>query len=640
LHLLPNLIQLELESETWHFPFTRQWLRPLQGLKLETLRFQQKVGQASFYVEDLELQDISSMFGNQQTLKNLSVAFGSSNNPTFLQHDLASAAREIIVHYPNLTALSLPLPCGTFDLMEMSDVPLQSKITHLNFWRLETPPGSFTSTSLAYKLNCYKFAIKLAEHFPYLEQLTAIQSTKFAARIFEMYVDIKTRQDEQQSTDFKLAERDDRHDRQSCQYDRVTKGYSASDESLCFDKMLEEFADYPEWEVRQQFAMSMQTIDWEIYDDTAWDFTQFQFPRMENLQIQFYNGPLRLPPLNQFIRPRLKELVVVDHDGDPLRSSSNYIPLLVNCRTLRTLWIEIDPGASDVEFLAALTACRDQIFQHLACQSRLTTFYYVGAGFSLTQDLIQPTLDTLSPGQTIFNHLTLLKTSMTGAVARELFPHMPTISTLTLYIDQEDDIVDRLVLLPQLDTLALKARADVSLTPLYLAGLQNIQLSYLEIGGEDRFNFNGIRIDPDDIDTLFGSHATLGALSVAWLGDTGTQVNHSFLQYQPSLLIERVLTNYRALRILEMPGPCGAVDLKMLPFAPLNGTVTTLSVEHVVPPRVNPRTRPEEYKREILYMACQLIKHFPDLEDWPHAQTEAFIKDVLEDFRTMKRAGL
>ncbi|KAH0149385.1 hypothetical protein KCU67_g11081, partial [Aureobasidium melanogenum] len=498
LHLLPNLIQLALKSETWHFPLTRQWLRPLQGLKLETLRFEQRIGQASFYVEGLELQDISSMFGNQQTLKNLSVAFGSSNNPSFLQDDITSAVREIIVHYPNLAALSLPLPCGTFDLMDMSDVPLQSKITHLDFWRLETPPGSFTSTSLAYKLDCYKFAIKLAEHFPHLERLTAVQSTKFAARIFEMYVDIKTRQDEQQSTDFKLAERDDRHDRQSCRYDRVTKGYSAPDESLCFDKMLEEFADYPEWEVRQHFASSMQTINWDIHHHTAWNFAQFQFPRMENLNIQFYDGPLVLPPLNQFIRPRLKELTIVDLDRDPHRTSSNYIPLLVNCPTLRMLWIEIDPRASDAEFLAALTACREletfiltgpvcrvlnsQIFQYLACQSRLTTLYYVGANFSLTQDLIQPTLDTLRPGQTIFNHLTVLQTGMTGAVARELFPRMPTITTLTLYIDQDDDIVDRLRLLPQLDALTLRARADVSLTPLYLAGLQNIQLSYLEIG--------------------------------------------------------------------------------------------------------------------------------------------------------------
>ncbi|KAH0145046.1 hypothetical protein KCU67_g12808, partial [Aureobasidium melanogenum] len=194
--------------------------------------------------------------------------------------------------------------------------------------------------------------------------------------------------------------------------------------------------------------------------------------------------------------------------------------------------------------------------------------------------------------------------------------------------------------LPQLDALTLRARADVSLTPLYLAGLQNIQLSYLEIGGEGGFNFNGIRINPGDIDTLFGSHATLDQLCVSWQGDTGAQVNPSFLQYLPRLLIERVLVNYRALRILEMPAPCGAVDLRMMPFGPLNGTVTTLSVASVVPPRANPQTSPNAYRREILHMACQLIKHFPDLEDLEHARNEAFMQEVWRDFHTMKRAGL
>ncbi|KAG9857934.1 hypothetical protein KCU68_g939, partial [Aureobasidium melanogenum] len=359
LHLLPNLVQLALKSEIWHFPLTRQWLRPLQDLKLETLCFEQRIGQANFYVEDLELQDISSIFGNQQTLKNLSVAFGSSNNPTFLQDDVSSAVREIIVHYPNLTALSLPLPCGTLDLMEMSDEPLQSKITHLNFWRLETPPGSFDSTSLAYKLDCYKLAIKLAEHFPHLEQLTANQT-----------------------------------------------------------------------------------------------------------------------------------------------------------------------------------------------------------------------------------------------------------------------------------------RADVLLTPTYLGGLQNIRLTYLTIDGEGDSNFNGIMITPNDIDTLFGSHATLLYLNVSWQGDTDPQVNPSFLQHRPRLLIERVLANYRVLQTLEMPAPCGAVNLKRLPAGPLNGTIDYLSVASMVPPRTNKATHPVAYNTEILQMACQLIKHFPDLEDLDSHRDEAFVEEVWRDYETMKRAGL
>lgn len=267
--------------------------------------------------------------------------------------------------------------------------------------------------------------------------------------------------------------------------------------------------------------------------------------------------------------------------------------------------MEIDPQASDAEILAAVTACRQlkllvlrgpvcrvfksQTFQYTACHSKLETLYYMAAGLRVTQNMIRSTMDSLVDGQTIFNHLTILHTGMDGAAAKELFPRMPTITELTLYVDRNDDIVQWLSLLT---TLSLKARADVSLTPFYLRGLRNLHLVKLDIGGERSFAFNGLMISVDDIDTIFGSHGTLRDLEVAWRGDT--VANPTFLQHSPELLLERVITHYPALRHLDMPIPCGPLDLRRMPFAPLNSDLESLCVDHLVAPRTDRIMEPAE----------------------------------------------
>lgn len=374
---------------------------------------------------------------------------------------------------------------------------------------------------------------------------------------------------------------------------------------VCDTEKLQELASYPSPE-QQQFANFIQTLDWNILSGDRCYFDHLQFPSLERLFVHLCeNGPFLLPGLNQFIQPQLKHFLVEDHEKDLARITSNYIPLLANCPDLRTLEIEIHPRASGAEFLTALTACQQleifnltgsvcevldsRIFQYLACQSRLKSFSYIAAGLRLTLDLIQPTLATLAPGQTIFNNLTTLKTGMDGAAAEELFPRMPTIRSLTLYVDQSDDIIDWLGCLPRLETLVLIARARVSLTTHYLSGLQNLHLTYLQIGGEGALQFNGITITPNDIDTLFGSHASLQYLNVSWRGDNA---NNSFLQHRPRLLMERVLANYPVLRSLEMPAPCGPVYLQRLPAASLNSNVRYLDVASVVPPRANRNTHP------------------------------------------------
>ncbi|KAH0365962.1 hypothetical protein KCU65_g5726, partial [Aureobasidium melanogenum] len=341
LHLLPSLTKLELKSEIWHFPLTLQWLRPLQDLKLERLGFEQRIGQANFYVEDLGLQDISSMFGNQHALKNLSVAFGSSNNPTFLQDDVPSA----------------------------------------------------------------------------------------------------------------------------------------------------------------------------------------------------------------------------------------------------------------------------------------------------------PTIASLSPGDTIFNHLTTLHTGMHGAAAKELFPRMPAIKELKLYVDQHDGVVDWLANLPRLRSLKLIARAHILLTTRYLRGLQSLNLSTLEIHGQGAFGFEGHMITVDNIDTLFGSHQTLRTLKVAWEGDSHSANNPSFLQYSPHLLIERVSTHYRALQTLEMPAPCAAIDLSRLPERALNSNIEWLDVDRIAAPTQNPFTHPVEYRTAIRNMAGQLIKHFPRLKDVNSDQDEDLVDEIWIDYEMMRRGG-
>ncbi|KAK5999337.1 hypothetical protein QM012_005555 [Aureobasidium pullulans] len=230
------------------------------------------------------------------------------------------------------------------------------------------------------------------------------------------------------------------------------------------------------------------------------------------------------------------------------------------------------------------------MFQYLARDSRLETFIYKATGLRLTRNLIQPTISTLRPGQTIFDHLTNLGAGIDAAAAQILFPRMPTISSLTLYIDRNDDIVSQLALLPQLGRLCLVARANVALTTHYLRGLQNLRLGMLEIYGEGGSDFNGLAITVNDIDTVFGSHATLQYLRVAWRGDTGPAGNLSFLQYSPHLLVERVITRYPALETLELPDPCGVMNLRRLPALPLNSNVRYLSFKRIQAPRANMNT--------------------------------------------------
>ncbi|KAH0339593.1 hypothetical protein KCU81_g7214, partial [Aureobasidium melanogenum] len=251
-----------------------------------------------------------------------------------------------------------------------------------------------------------------------------------------------------------------------------------------------------------------------------------------------------------------------------------------------------------------------------------------------------PTIATLGPGQTIFNHLTTLHTGMDGAAARELFPHMPTITDLGLYVDHHDGIVDWLAYLPRLRSLELIARAHILLTTRYLRGLQNLSLSMLSIHGEGGSGFNGHMITANDIDTLFGSHRTLISLEVAWEGDSRSANNPSFLQYSPHLLVERVATHYPALETLILPAPCAAIDLGRLPARALRSKLQYLQVERVAAPTVNPITRPVEYRTAILSMACKLIKHFPRLLDLMSNQDEDVVDEVFRDFETMRRAGL
>lgn len=374
---------------------------------------------------------------------------------------------------------------------------------------------------------------------------------------------------------------------------------------FCHTQMLKELASDPNL-VQQQFASLIRTIDWNVARIDRWSFSHLQFPRVQELSISNHEGQFGIVRLAQFIQPALKNVRIMDYSRDINQVSTNYIPLLVNCPELRSLWIEIDPQASDAEFLTTVTACRQlehlvlegpvcrvlksQMFQYLACQSRLQTFRYMAAGLRMTRNLIQPTMATLAPRQTIFNHLTSLRTGMDGAVARELFPRMPTITQLTLYVDQHDDIINWLPHLPRLSSLSLVARAEVWLTPLYLVGLQNLSLSTLEIGGSDGCAFNGPLISVNDIDTIFGSHGSLNTLAVGWSGDA---TNTTFLQHSPHLLIQRVVTQYPGLQSLILLEPCGPLNLRRMPRATLNGNLRYLDVEGIVAPGVDRNLRPE-----------------------------------------------
>lgn len=306
----------------------------------------------------------------------------------------------------------------------------------------------------------------------------------------------------------------------------------------CDNEKLQELASYPD-PVQQQFATSIREIDWEITPADRRDFSRLNFPRLQSLNIAHESGQFGRLRLNQFVQPALRELTIEDGSRGGSRGinqvSRNYIPLLVNCPDLRSLWIEIDPQATDAEFLAAVTSCRQleflslkgpvcrvlksPMFQHLACHSMLETLHYIAAGIRVTQNMIRSTMASLNPGQTIFNQLTTLHTSMDGAAARELFPRMPTITDLTFFIDRDDGIVHWLQDLPQLDRLRLIARANVPLTRHNLRGLRHLNLSALVIEGEGAFAFNGIMITVDDIDKLFGSHGTLTSLRLGWRGD-------------------------------------------------------------------------------------------------------------------------
>lgn len=376
---------------------------------------------------------------------------------------------------------------------------------------------------------------------------------------------------------------------------------------FCDTEKLEELTTYPPLE-QQQFVNVIRGLEWDIISAMGtnhWNFTHLQF-RVRSVHIRHYDGIFSLVRMNQFFQPALKQLVITEFDRGANQVSTNFIPLLANCPQLQTLWIAIDTKATDAEFLNAVTACRrlesfllrgpvcrvfkSQMFQYLATQSVIKELHYRADGLRFTQNLIGPTVAALAPGQTIFNHLTSLHTGIAGAVAKALFPRMPTIKKLSLYIDKDDDVVDSLRLLPQLENLSLVARAEnLLLTPHSLRGLQNLHLTTLAIKGDRDFEFNGLMITIPDIDTVFGSQATLRFLKVGWQGD---QDNDSFLQFSPVFLMERVLLNYRVLETLEMSAPCGAVNLKSLPLLPTNSNIRVLEVEAILPPQADPDVRP------------------------------------------------